>query len=203
MKLTTFLLLATCLQLAAKEGYAQKITLSQRNVSLRTIFREIERQSDYQFFYKEKLLKETKNVSIRVSNASIEEVLAIALNDQSLSWSRVDKIIVIKKQPSVEEQHLETPPPPVFLPVTGVILSDSTGQPLSGVSVRLKGTSVGTYTGADGSFNLQIPESGGTLIISSIGFESQEFRVTSTTTSIHARLKVSATKLNEIVIVGY
>src|SRR5882762_11023892 len=97
MKLTTIMLLSTCLQLAAR-GYGQKITLSQSNVSLKAVFRAIEKQSDYQFFYKEKLLRETKNISIRVSNASIEEVLAICLGDQPLSWSLVDKIIVIKKQ---------------------------------------------------------------------------------------------------------
>src|SRR5580704_6831342 len=82
MKITTILLLATCLQVTAKEGYSQKITLTQNNVSLKAIFKEIEHQSDYQFFYKEKLLKETKNVNIKVVNASIEEVLAICLNDQ-------------------------------------------------------------------------------------------------------------------------
>lgn len=202
MKLTTIFLLATCLQLAAR-GYAQKITLSQSNVSLKAVFRAIERQSEYQFFYKERLLKETKNVSIKISNASIEEVLGICLKDQPLSWSLVDKIIVIKKQAPVAVRPEETPPPPAYFPITGVIVSDSTGQPLSGVSVKLKGTSTGTYTDNDGSFNLQLPDGGGTLIISSIGYESQEVRATSSTGSIRVRLKLSATKLNEIVIVGY
>ena len=48
MKITTILLLVACLQVAAKEGYSQKITLSQNNVSLKTLFKEIEQQSDYQ-----------------------------------------------------------------------------------------------------------------------------------------------------------
>ena len=203
MKLTTIFLLATCLQLAAKEGYTQKITLSQSNVSLKAVFRAIEKQSDYQFFYKDKLLKDAKNISIKVSNATIEEVLAICLHDQQLSWSRVDKIIVIKKQAPAAVGPIAVTPPPAYLPVMGTILSDSTGQPLSGVSIKLKGTSMGTYTDVDGKFNLQIPDGGGILIISSIGYESQEIRVTSSTSAVHLRLKVSATKLNEIVIVGY
>src|ERR1700756_5586910 len=98
MKLTAILLIATCLQVTARDGYAQKITLSQNNVSLKTIFRDIEQQSDYQFFYKEKLLKQTKNVNVNVVNASIEEVLSLCLHDQSLTYSIIDKIIVIKKQ---------------------------------------------------------------------------------------------------------
>ena len=203
MKLTTILMLAACLQLAAR-GYAQKITLSQSNVSLKAVFRAIERQSDYQFFYKDRLLRDTRSVSIKISNASIEEVLAIALSDQSLSYSLVDKIIVIKKQtPPVIEHPEQAPPPPAYLPISGTIVSDSTGQPLSGVSVKLKGTSTGTYTDNNGNFDLQIPEGGGTLVISSIGFETQEIRATSSNAAIRVRLKVSATKLNEIVIVGY
>src|SRR5882757_5945929 len=98
MKVTIILLLATCLQVAAKDGYSQKITLSRSNVSLKAIFKEIEKQSDYQFFYKEKLLKQTRSVNIKVVNASIEEVLAICLNDQPLTYSLIDKIVVIKKQ---------------------------------------------------------------------------------------------------------
>ena len=202
MKLTTIFMLATCLQLAAR-GYGQKITLSQSNVSLKAVFRAIEKQTDYQFFYKDKLLKETKNVSIKVSNASIEEVLGLCLKDQPLAWSLVDKIVVIKKQAAVAVKPEDTPPPPAYFPVSGTILSDSTGQPLSGVSVKVKGTSTGTYTDNDGSFHLQIPDGGGTLIISSIGYESQEVRATSSTGAIRIRLKLSATKLNEIVIVGY
>src|SRR5947207_3422587 len=88
MKLTTIFLLAACLQLAAR-GYGQKITLSQSNVSLKAVFRAIEKQSDYQFFYKDRLLREARNISIKVTNASIEEVLAICLHDQPLAWSLV------------------------------------------------------------------------------------------------------------------
>jgi TonB-linked SusC/RagA family outer membrane protein len=201
MKLTTIFLLATCLQLAAR-GYGQKITLSQSNVSLKAVFRAIEKQSDYQFFYKDKLLREARNISIKVSNASIEEVLAICLHDQPLAWSLVDKIIVIKKQAPVPVKPSETAPLVVYIPITGVIVSDSTGQPLSGVSVKLKGTSTGTYTDNNGNFNLQIPEAGGILVFSSIGYESQEVRAT-TNGAIRIRLKPAATRLNEIVIVGY
>src|ERR1700754_491005 len=98
MKITAILLLSVCLQATAREGYSQRITISQNNVPLKTIFKTIERQSDYQFFYKEKLLKQAKNVNINVANASIEEVLSLCLHDQSLTYSIIDKIIVIKKE---------------------------------------------------------------------------------------------------------
>ncbi|HWK06354.1 MAG TPA: TonB-dependent receptor [Puia sp.] len=202
MKLTTILLLAACLQVTAKEGYSQKITLARNNVSLKAIFKEIEKQSDYQFFYKEKLLKQTKNVNIRVANASIEEVLAICLSDQPLTYSLVDRIIVIKKQLPVLNKPEEAIQPPLFAVISGLVVSDSTGQPLSGVSVKLKGTSVGTYTDVNGNFSLQAPDGKGVLVISSVGYEPQEIRV-SKGGIVRVSLKVSVTKLAEVVIVGY
>ena len=202
MKITTILLLAACLQVTAKEGYSQKITLSQNNVSLKTLFKEIEQQSDYQFFYKDKLLRSTKNVSIKVANASIEEVLAICLNDQSLTYSLIDKIVVIKKQPPVINIPKDPAPSPVSIEVRGIVISDSTGQPLVGASVKLKGTSIGTYTDANGNFVLQVPDEGSVLIISSIGYDPREIKVTKVGT-IRVSLKVVAVKLTDIVVVGY
>ena len=202
MKLTTIFLLAACLQVAAKEGYSQKITLSQNNVSLKAIFKEIERQSDYQFFYKEKLLKETKNVNIKVANASIEEVLAICLNDQPLTYSLIDKIVVIKKQPPVVNKTEEPAPPPVLIEVRGTVVSDSTGQPLVGVSIKLKGTSTGTYTDVNGNFTLQVPEAGAVLVVSSVGYDPREIRVAKAET-IRISLKVAVARLADVVIVGY
>ena len=202
MKVTTILLLATCLQVTAREGYSQKITLSRNNVPLKAVFKEIEKQSDYQFFYKDKLLKQTKNVNITVANASIEEVLAICLNDQSLTYSLIDKVIVIKKRPPVVNITADPAPPPAAIEIVGVIVSDSTGQPLAGASVKLKGTSTGTYTDGNGKFVLQVPDAGAVLVISSIGYEPREIRVTKAGI-IRISLKVAAVKLTDIVIVGY
>ncbi|HTI12403.1 MAG TPA: TonB-dependent receptor [Puia sp.] len=202
MKLTTIFLLAACLQVAAKEGYSQKITLAKNNISLKDVFKEIEKQSDYQFFYKEKLVKQIRNINIRVTNASIEEVLAICLNDQPLTWSLVDRIIVIKKQLPVINKPEDIVQSPLFAEISGLVVSDSTGQPLAGVSVKLKGTSVGAYTDANGNFSLQVPDGKGTLVISSVGYEPQEVRI-SKATSIRISLKVAVTRLADVVITGY
>ena len=202
MKITAILLLTVCLQASAREGYSQKITLSQNNVSLKTIFKDIERQSDYQFFYKEKLLKQAKNVNINVANASIDEVLSVCLQDQSLTYSVIDKIIVIKKQAPVPPKTEEPVIAQVPTEIRGVVVSDSTGLPLAGVSVKLKGTNKGAYTDVNGNFVLQVPDGGAILVISSIGYDSREVRVTKAET-IRVGLKVAAARLADVVIVGY
>ena len=84
MKLTAVLLLAACLQVSAS-GNAQRISFSLTNASLKKVFREIEKQSGYQFFYKERLLKDAPTVTIQVSNASLENVMELCLKNQALT----------------------------------------------------------------------------------------------------------------------
>ncbi|MCA8831308.1 SusC/RagA family TonB-linked outer membrane protein [Hymenobacter pini] len=80
-------------------------------------------------------------------------------------------------------------------------VTDATGSNLPGVTVLERGTSNGTSTGADGSFTLSV-QPGATLVLSSIGFETQNV-VVGDRTSINATLKSSATELGEAVVVGY
>jgi TonB-linked SusC/RagA family outer membrane protein len=202
MKLTTMLIMFACLQ-ATAEGSAQQITLSQRNAPLKQVFKEIERQSGYQFFYKEKILKEAQHVNINVRNASIEEVLSLCLSRQPLTWSLVDRIIVIKRKKDPEAtRDLQATMPPVALEIRGTVLSDSTGQPLAEVAVTLKGSTTGTLTDARGNFMLQVPATGSILVISSIGYETREISVTSAE-PLRISLKAMITKLDDVVIVGY
>ena len=72
MKMTVFLLLAACLQVSAK-GYSQKISLSVREASLGQVFKEIQRQSGYSFWYKTKQLDQAAKVTLDLKNASLEE----------------------------------------------------------------------------------------------------------------------------------
>src|SRR5205085_1892674 len=76
MNFTAIIFLATCLQVSAL-GHSQTITLTENNASLEKIFRELKRQTVYDFWYESKLLKNAKKVDIRVKDASIEEVLNI------------------------------------------------------------------------------------------------------------------------------
>ncbi len=84
--------------------------------------------------------------------------------------------------------------------ITGTVVSD-TGEPLIGVSVLLKGTSVGTSTDLNGMFSIDAPENG-ILVFSYIGFETQEVAVGKTAT-FKIILKTADSQLNEVVVVGY
>ena len=85
--------------------------------------------------------------------------------------------------------------------VTGVV-KDNNGIPMPGVTVVVKGTTLGTVTDAYGEFALNVPETNRILLFSFIGFESQEVDVTGSN-SIEIQLKISTIGLDEVVAVGY
>ena len=81
------------------------------------------------------------------------------------------------------------------------VVTDEGGKPLTGVSVQVNGTSLGVITNASGRFSLTVPDDA-VLSVSFVGYETQEITVGSQT-NINVQLKLSASGLNEVVIVGY
>lgn len=86
--------------------------------------------------------------------------------------------------------------------VSGIVTDEATGQGLPGVSVIVEGTTVGTATSADGSYTVNVPESGGTLIYRYIGYSTQEVAIDGRST-INIALGVDSEALSEVVVVGY
>lgn len=201
MKLSALLIFVACLQVSAK-GHAQ-ITLSENNAPLEKIFKAIQSQSDYVFFYDYALLKQAKTVNLKVKKVSLTEVLDACFKDQPLTYTIVNKTIVVKQK---EELKNEKPlQQELILPdinVSGLVTEAATGNPLSGASIKLKGTDIGTSTDAKGNFTLQIPDAGGILAISYVGYESDEVRV-SRTGYFKVSLKLKDSQADEVIVVGY
>ncbi|WP_460636736.1 SusC/RagA family TonB-linked outer membrane protein [Larkinella harenae] len=85
--------------------------------------------------------------------------------------------------------------------LTGKV-TDETNSPLPGVSIVLKGTQRGTVTDANGAYRLDVPDNGGTLVFSFVGYLSQEVAV-GTQTAVNVSLKTDDKVLEEIVVIGY
>lgn len=83
--------------------------------------------------------------------------------------------------------------------VTGII-TDSAGAPLELASITVKNTKIGTVAASDGSFTLNVPANAQTLVVSSVGFESQEVAVSDQ--PVKVILKSSATNLNTVTVVA-
>lgn len=86
--------------------------------------------------------------------------------------------------------------------VTGKVTDQSTGQALPGVSVLVKGTSVGTATDADGTFSINVPANANTLVFRFIGYQATE-RAIDNASTVNVSLGVDQQQLSEVVVTGY
>ncbi|MGN6179903.1 MAG: hypothetical protein ACTHNW_12020, partial [Mucilaginibacter sp.] len=76
MKLVIFIMILACLQ-ASATGYAQQVTLSEKNVSLKKVFSVIQKQTDYIVWYESSLLQGTHKVDVSLDHATLQQALAI------------------------------------------------------------------------------------------------------------------------------
>ena len=170
MKLTTIILIVTFLHVSAA-GIAQKITYKNNSASLEQIFKEIRKQTGYNVLVSSNKIKDVQPQAVNFENASLKEVLDMALKGQPLTYNIEDKTILIRYQPTLNVSANVQPP------LTGKVV-DSTGVPLPGASVKIKGTNIGQVTDVNGKFSLEAPVNS-VLIVSYIGFETREITVKS------------------------
>lgn len=194
MRLTCLLLLTALLQVSAA-SIAQPITLSEEGAPMEKVLKEIRRQSGYDFFYNAALLRKARPVSVHVRNVSLEEALRQSFAGQPLGYTIEHKTVVVKE---VEKPQPAKAAPPID--VTGRVV-DENGQPLPGATVQVKGTSKGTATNVQGVFLLVNVADDAVLEISFLGYLKKEMKVAPDLGSI--QLEVNASKLEEVVVVGY
>ena len=194
-------MLAICLN-ASANGYSQNVSLNETNSPLDKVFREIKKQSDYTFVYTKALLKKANTVTVNINNASIEQALEACFQNQPLTYTIFNKMIVIKEK-EVEAfpktEAVVVPPPPIT--VNGKVTNDK-GEPLFGATVTEKGTTNATTAKEDGSFSLTVASEKSVLVISYVGFDNQEI-VVGSKTAIAVRLIQQAASLTDVVVVGY
>ena len=86
--------------------------------------------------------------------------------------------------------------------VSGRVTDQKSGDGLPGVTVLLKGTTNGVSTDSNGAYSLSVPETGGTLVFSSVGMTTQE-RAIGTDSQVAIALNTDTKQLNEVVVTGY
>lgn len=197
MRLTTVILIASLLQVSAAT-FGQRITISQRNVPLESVLKEIRKQSGYDFFYNGKNISKKQEVSINVTNAELEDALNIAFTGLQLEYTIKGKIITIKtkEEPTFMDNIIAR-----FqaINVRGKVV-DEKGQPLVGASVSIKGGK-GTTTDKDGGFVLTKVDEKAILVISFIGYLTKEVNANADLSGIP--LEVSNSKLDEVQVIAY
>lgn len=199
MKVTSLCnLLAVCSISASTYAQSLKFSIHKQNSSISEVFKEIEKKSDFTFFFNDNQINVKQKVSVSANNASIEDVLAQVLQNTGYNYQIIDKQILIKVSdkevmavPTIAQSDKK---------ITGTVL-DATGMPVIGANVMVKGTTNGTITDMDGRFSLDVEE-GATLVVSYIGFANQEIKV-GKQTNLSIAMKEDAEALDELVVVGY
>ena len=86
--------------------------------------------------------------------------------------------------------------------ITGTASDAETGEPLSFITIQIKGTTAGTTSDMDGNYSIEVPNRDAILVYSYIGYRSQEIKV-GNQTHINVRLSEDVETLDEVVVVGY
>jgi len=192
MKLTVIIMIAALTNVSAK-SYSQIVTLHQKNATVEKVLKAIEKQTGYHFLYDKNDVSKAGGINIELANAPLEEALNQCFKDQPLTYKVFDETIVVKKK----EENAE---PIAAFKVQGTV-SDAKG-PLPGVSVKFKGSNLGTVTDVNGKYTLNAPNGTGTLVFSFVGYTTKEVAI-GNKAQIDAVLEELPKALNEVVVVGY
>ena len=197
MKLTLVMLLI-CLSPVVASTYAQTATvnISVQNATLENVLKQIEKQSEFLFFYNLEEINKDEKISINKKNANIQEVLDAIAAKTGLKYTIKDRHIVLTSEgrsiPTVTQQIQK---------LSGVV-SDNFG-PIVGASVIIKGTTTGIVTDMNGSFLLENVKKGDVIQVSYIGYMTQEFAYDGTNKPVTIQLREDTQALDEVVVVGY
>jgi len=170
----------------------RKITLRAEAQTIESVLDGLERQLDVRFVYSPTLIGADRRVTLQAANKPLMQVLDELLAPRRIQYEiRKNRIILSQSKKATAAN----------VPVSGRV-TDSKGDGIPGVTVLVRGTTIGATTDAEGRFNFSAPE-GSTLVFSSVGYTAQEVPLTGTTTGLAISLKESAKDLGEIVVVGY
>jgi TonB-linked SusC/RagA family outer membrane protein len=193
MKLTAFLLFLSFVSIASG-SYSQgtRISLKIENNSIIDVFNEIERVSDYGFFFKSDQLDMNKQYTVEFNDASIEDVMTRLLDVDKYNYQVIGRTIVVNRTDGVTNIGQARK-------IRGVVTDDA-GNPLPGVTIVIEGTQTGTISALDGSYELEVPADAEFLMFSFIGMQTQKVSVSNANNVV---MYDDTIGLEEVVAVGY
>ncbi|WP_341835693.1 SusC/RagA family TonB-linked outer membrane protein [Chitinophaga pollutisoli] len=186
--------------LAAGQAGAQQVTLTVKDMPLSGVFRELRKQTGYSFIYNNASLKDAKPVTLRVTNASLQQALNAALEGQPVSYSINNKTVILKAGEPVRRQEPEKEASNDPVEVKGRLIDAKTQEPIVGATIVVKGTSRGMVSGLKGEFAIQV-NPGEQLQISYLGFESQTV-TPKAGEALTISLKASQQSIKDVVVTG-
>jgi TonB-dependent SusC/RagA subfamily outer membrane receptor len=174
------------------DAQSTKVTLNMVNVPLNDVLNEIEKKSDYTFLVNEEVVDVTRKVDAVFVNTSIKDILDQLFKGEKIKYVTSDRQIIITPTKTKGGD---------FQPkkVTGRVTDEKSGETLIGVTVQIKGTSMGTTSSVDGTYSIDIPTSDAILLFSYVGYEPQEIS-TRDVQVINVAMHQVATELESVIV---
>ena len=198
MRLGIYLMLLTTFTVSAN-GFSQRarVTLDLKQKSMLEIIKELRKVSGYQFLYRVDELRKCGKRDLKVQDAGVEEVMQHLLDGTHLTWRLDDDVILIKTA-----SRTANPGIPQKVKVVQGVVVDTKGEKLPGVTVLLKGTTVGSVSDAQGYFRFEVPDQQEMILVFSfVGMQKQEVNYTGQE-NLRIVLQEDVTEIEEVVVNG-
>ena len=205
MKLSLIFLLVSIFTMEANNTYSQntRVTLNLKNVTVEEVIDLIEDKTEFKFAYKIKDVDTKRIVSVKANKEKIASLLDRIFSNTRTAYNVIDRQVFLTRKPATAIEVSETANDTNILQlgVTGTVL-DADGVPLPGANILEKGTTNGTQTDFDGNFSIELSNSDATLVVSYIGFLTQEIPI-GNQTELNIVLAENAAKMDEVIVTGY
>jgi iron complex outermembrane receptor protein len=190
----------------SQEVLNKSISLKPETITVKRALTQIERLADVKFIYSPNLIQSERKVNLSFDNNRLSTILNEFLTPLNISYEVVgNRIVLSKKEIEIVPQTTNTKELPnvinADINVTGQV-TDEKGQPLTGVSVLVKGSTRGTTSDGSGNFKIAVPDNDAVLVFSFVGYKKQEVSVAGRS-KIMLSLQPENQNLEEVVVVGY
>lgn len=174
----------------------QVVSLDMHQCDVGTLFREIRKQTGLRFVYNEEHVVKMERFDVVAKGKTVKEILDDIFSGTTLKWYCEDDVIFIVRQAPVKETRDST-----FL-VKGTV-KDVNGEPLPGVTILIKGTTIGVATDADGKFAFNVPRIDSLVLqVSFIGYQTETVRLKKSNEELNIWLKPTVLEMDEVIVTG-
>lgn len=178
--------------------YAQKaVTIDLAGQPFSAFVKQVEQQTDYKFFFEERIIDVNRKIHLKVQNQDIKMVLDRVLENTGITYTIANKRILLMKKDDRKPKAAKMLPKEISGNVTG-----EDGMPLIGVNIRVKGKVAGTVTDIDGNYRLTLPQNSDAILVSYIGYATQEI-VLKENNWRKIVLREDINVLEDVVVIGY
>lgn len=197
MRFIILFLFVSALHVSARV-YSQetKVTLQVANASLETVIRLLEKRSDYRFLYEDRHIENIVNLNLNYKDVGIRVILDDCLKGTDVGYKVMNNTIVLQRISTIASDTVKK------ITISGLV-KDEKGEPLPGVTIHLKKTSIGFVSNAEGKFRFELPKQDSLILIFSfVGFKPQEILVKNNKPLVII-MKEEITSIEEVVVTGY